>query len=415
MALVRTASPPTDAAASETAPGPFEALGQPDLIWSHPESGLRAAAFGEAERREGGSLRAVLSGLTAPAGLPESMPGPWFGAAAFDGTLGPDWTGFVPLRFTLPALLWWSVDGRQFVAAFGEGAAARLDAARRQLDAAAGDRARRSGVRVARRTPRPAERERWDALVSRALSAIAAGSLDKVVVARALSIESGAEIDTTGVLTTLEARYPACRSFLVRGADGAAFLGATPELLCRIEGDRISTEALAGSARPGEAAALLQDGKELREHRWVVDHLVRALEGVGHSLEIPSEPGLRALANVVHLHTPISARLSRGRTMADVVAALHPTPAVGGVPSDAALQFLRSHEHLDRGLYAGLVGWAGPDRAELAVALRSALIRGRRARLFVGGGIVEGSSAEAEWAETEMKARALLDALGVVS
>src|SRR5438105_3059657 len=97
---------------------------------------------------------------------------------------------------------------------------------------------------------------------------------------------------------------------------------------------------------------------------------------------------------------------------ADATSALHPTPAVGGVPKDAALRFIREHEGIDRGLYAGLVGWVGEGRAELAVALRSALVRGRRARLFVGAGIVEGSSAETEWEETELKARALLDALG---
>ncbi len=126
----------------------------------------------------------------------------------------------------------------------------------------------------------------------------------------------------------------------------------------------------------------------------------------------PPEPTVRALANVAHLHTPVVARLAPGRGVADVAAALHPTPAVGGVPSAAALRFLAEHERLDRGLYAGVIGWVGEGRAELAVALRSALIRGRRARLFVGAGIVEGSSPDAEWEETELKARALLDALG---
>jgi len=121
---------------------------------------------------------------------------------------------------------------------------------------------------------------------------------------------------------------------------------------------------------------------------------------------------VRELANVVHLHTPVVARLAPGRSVADVASALHPTPAVAGVPSAAALRFLAEHEQLDRGLYAGIVGWVGDGSAELAVALRSALVRGRRARLFVGAGIVEGSSPDAEWEETELKARALLDALG---
>jgi len=180
-----------------------------------------------------------------------------------------------------------------------------------------------------------------------------------------------------------------------------------------VEGDQVQADALAGSARPEEAEALPGSGKDLREHRWVVDHIARALSGIADQVHRPPEPRVRALANVVHLHTPVVARLAPGRGVADVAAALHPTPAVGGVPAGAALRFLAEHEGLDRGLYAGVVGWVGEDRAELAVALRSALIRGRRARLFVGAGIVEGSSPDAEWEETELKARALLDALGV--
>ena len=414
MALVRTASPRTPVA--EVAKGPLSALGVASVRWSHPAGGMRAAAFGEAARREGASLRSVLSSLTMQGDLPEAMPGPWFGATSFDGALGPDWRGFAPLRFTLPALLAWTAGGRHFLAAFGDGASARLDEARRKLEArdpASGPELEARPPALARRLRHPDDRRHWDALVARALGAIASGALDKVVLARAIDVECGAEIETSALLASLEARYPACRSFLVRGSDGSAFLGATPEVLCRIDGDQVFTEALAGSAHPGGAAALLGSRKDLREHRWVVDHIVAALSGIAGGVLRKPEPGLRALANVVHLHTPISARLAPGRGVADVAAALHPTPAVAGVPADAALSFLAQHEQLDRGLYAGLVGWVGPDRAELAVALRCALLRGPRARLFVGAGIVDGSSAESEWEETELKAHALLDALGV--
>src|SRR5260221_6515833 len=404
-----SASQPTPVA--EAAVAPFTALGRADALWAHPAGGLSAAAFGEASRREGASLQAVLSGLDAPADAPEGMPGPWFGAAAFDGSVGPDWSGFSALRFTLPQLLVWRREGRQFAAAFGERAAERLDEARRLLDRDRDhDRDRELGR--SRRLPSPGDRRHWDALVTRALDAISFGSLHQTVLARALEVEATVEIDADLLLARLESRYPDCRSFLLRGRGGRTFLGATPELLCRIEGDRISTEALAGSAQPGNDVALLTDAKELREHRWVVDHLAQALSRVYSSTEFARELRLRKLANVVHLHTPVEARVAMGRTVADVVCALHPTPPVAGVPAGAALPFLQEHEDLDRGLYAGLVGWAGPDRAELAVGLRCALVRGRQARLFVGAGIVEGSSPEAEWEETELKARALLDALG---
>ena len=409
MALVRTARPRTPIA--EVAKSPLSALGEAQALWAHPAGGLRAAAFGAADLREGASLRSVLASLPMPGDLPETLPGPWFGAASFDGGLGPDWRGFAPLRFTLPALLAWTEGRRHFLAAFGDGASARLDEARRKLDK--GAPSQEPQAISSRRLRRPDERRRWDALVARALDAIASGSLDKVVLARAVEVECGAPIDTSALLAALEARYPACRTFLVRGSDGSAFLGATPEVLCRIEGDRVFTEALAGSAQPGAAAALLGSQKDLREHRWVVDHILAALAGIASGVSRKPEPGLRTLANVVHLLTPISARLAPGRGVADVAAALHPTPAVAGVPAHAALRFLSQHEQLDRGLYAGLVGWVGPDRAELAVALRCGLIKGSHARLFVGAGIVEGSSAESEWAETELKAHALLDALGV--
>ena len=401
-----------EVAAFEVAPGA-------SFAWSHPEGGIEAAAYGEADRREGTSLRAVLAGLGEPRDLPEGMPGPWFGAAAFDGR---GWEGFAPLRFTLPSLLLWSDGARHFAAAFGDGARRRLDQARRGFEGSTpgGPRPRPTATILsrgsdipARRLRRAGERDRWNALISLALTAIDARALDKVVAARAIEVEAARDIDPHAVLAALQQRYPGCRAFLVRGGGGAAFVGATPEMLCRIDGGLVLTEALAGSADPSRAAALLGSRKDLREHRWVVDHVVGGLSGIATSIVAPPEPALRALPNVVHLHTPITARLAPGRGVADVVAALHPTPAVLGVPGAAARRFLEEHEGLERGLYTGLVGWVGPERAELAVALRCALIRGRRARLFVGAGIVEGSSADREWDETELKAHALLDALGV--
>jgi salicylate biosynthesis isochorismate synthase len=379
---------------------------RPDASWSHPEAGVRMAAQGTADVREGASLRQVLGSLDTPSGLPPGLPGPWFGAAAFSAPPGPDWSGFAPLRFTLPALLAWTRADRHFVAAFGADAQRRLDAARGYAEDSRPSQPGR--VRILRRR---GDRAHWTALVSRALQAIAAGELHKVVLARAIDVEADAPLDPALLLPALESRYPTCRSFLLRGGD-AAFLGATPEILCRVDGSEVQADALAGSAAPEDAQVLPGSGKDLREHRWVVDHITQALDGIADHIHRPPEPRVRELANVVHLHTPVVARLAPGGSVADVAAALHPTPAVAGVPSAAALRFLAEHEQLDRGLYAGIVGWVGDGSAELAVALRSALVRGRRARLFVGAGIVEGSSPDAEWEETELKARALLDALG---
>lgn len=411
MAVPQAAARQGGIRAAWAAADAFPALSAAGFFWSHPEEGLRVAAFGVAARHEGVSPRAVLDvPIDWPEGAPEP-PGPWFGAIAFDPAraLGAAWDGFAVGRWTLPETLAWSRSGRHYVATFGDGCERRLASALR----AAKTQPHPAAPNTARLVVRPGDRERWHALVNRALEEIRAGSLDKVVLARALDVEAEGPLDTGSILARLEERNPGCRTFLLRGDDGSAFLGATPETLCRIQGSTLRTEALAGSARPGAAAELLGSQKDLREHRWVVDHLTFALQGLATDEQHPREPAVRAFANVLHLHTPIRARLLPGRSVADVVAALHPTPAVGGVPAAHALSFLADHEDLDRGLYAGLVGWVGLGRAELAVALRSAVVRGSRARLFAGAGVVEGSSAEAEWAETALKSRALLDALEV--
>jgi salicylate biosynthesis isochorismate synthase len=375
---------------------------RPSFAWSRP--GLLALASGCTEVREG-QLQRVLRSLEDGPAL--DGPGPWFGFSAFHGVPGPVWNGFAPLRFSLPALLAWSREGRHFAAAFGPDAEGQLSRALRRADPRPRASKGPTGVRV-----QPAgAREQWTALVQDALAEIRAGKLQKVVLARAVDFEADAPIDADALLSRLSAAYPICRAFLVRAGD-AAFLGATPELLCSVDGDAARADALAGSARPGEEPALLGSGKDLREHRAVVDYLEQRLSPLSRELRIPPEPQIQQLSNVIHLRTPIEARLHNGRSAADVVAALHPTPAVCGTPPEAALEFIQRREGLDRGLYAGFVGWAGPGHAELAVALRCAVVRGNRARLFVGAGIVEGSEPQKEWEETEMKARALLGALG---
>jgi len=169
MAWVQTARPPVDSAVAEVARAPAEL---PDISWSHPEVSIRAAGYGVAAVRDEMSLRAVLSGLEVPAGLPAHVPGPWLGAAAFSNGLGPDWAGFSPVHFRLPALLAWTAGDRHFLAAFGDGAQRRLDAARTRLDEVRP--APRPAAASVRRIANAGERARWTALVTRALAAIRA-------------------------------------------------------------------------------------------------------------------------------------------------------------------------------------------------------------------------------------------------
>src|SRR5712671_1577522 len=425
MAQHTAAVPRLAGICAEASPGALPSeLGALRFSWSHPERGLRVRAYGEALRREAGAegLAALLGAMSRADGIAwldgaadarPRPPGPWFGAVAFDPTRAA-WSGFAPVRFAAPRLLVWDDGGRRHVATFApEGEETRgalqaaLDGARRALDeppAPERDLPARSRAPVFHDG-----RARWEALVELALERIRAGELSKVVVARTVDVPAAPAVE---VLTAhLERAYPQCRTFHLAGDGGGAFVGATPESFCSLEGQQLRTEALAGSARPAEASALLRRPKDLREHEWVVEHIASGLRRISETVEVPTVPTVRELATVAHLHTPIAARLRPGKGLADVVGALHPTPAVGGVPSAAAVRFLGEHEKLDRGLYAGLIGLVGPSRAELAVALRCARIAGGTARLFLGAGIVEGSSAESEWMETQLKARALLDAL----
>jgi menaquinone-specific isochorismate synthase len=160
------------------------------------------------------------------------------------------------------------------------------------------------------------------------------------------------------------------------------------------------------------AAALRHSEKDRREHRLVLDSIVRRLAPLGLNLEYFEPPGLLRLANVQHLHTPLRAALSEGVRLLDAVARLHPTPAVGGSPRDAAVARIRELEGFPRGLYAGALGWVNArGGGEFFVGLRSALVHGAAARVFAGAGIVAGSTPDKEFAETELKFKALLDAI----
>jgi salicylate biosynthesis isochorismate synthase/menaquinone-specific isochorismate synthase len=258
------------------------------------------------------------------------------------------------------------------------------------------------------REPSEPPRE-WIRLHSRALEACGS-ELVKVVIAR--EAVSAGSIDPVAAFFAAAAKFPLCRAFLIRNGE-TTFIGATPETLCRIKGEQLETEALAGTAAPGAGEALLKSEKDLREHRLVIEDIKEALSPLAADVRASPKPELLTLPNAVHLRTPITARFSG--SPAKLVLALHPTAAVNGRPREAARKFLRERELFDRGWYAGVVGRVSNGQAELRVALRSALVGGAEARLFAGVGIVTGSDARAEWLETERKLAAMRDALGVAA
>ncbi len=260
----------------------------------------------------------------------------------------------------------------------------------------------------------------FEAAVTDALARIRAGAYRKIVLARALDLTHATPFLPLDALNHLRERFPACFGFSLANGRGQSFIGATPELLARLQGRNLLTEALAGSAPRGATAsadaqlgrALLSRTKDMHEHQVVLEAIVRRLNNLGLTDVTAEHARLLLLPNVQHLWSPVSATLPPSLHLLDVLATLHPTPAVGGQPRQAARPDIARLERFDRGLYAGTVGWFDHrGDGEFVVAIRSALMDGPRARLFAGAGIVEGSVPADEKAETDLKLAALLEAL----
>lgn len=388
-----------------------DGLGEPDFFWSDPSRGLTAAGFGIADERA--LDRATIPAAWEDAGALPAVryegpkpPGSWFGGVAFDParhqTTGT-WRGFPAARWILPRTLVWS-DGRQtYLTAHG-------------VDA--GELARSVGGRQLGST-RPAivqlqeDASGWSTLIQVCLGAISDRRVKKVVAARSIGVELDRAVDVRALLHQLRAGAPRCTTFMMRSRDGeAAFVGATPERLCRITDGVLETEALASSAPPTEHDVLAKGDKERREHRAVIDGLEQAIAPLCSSLHVGAEPKLLELPYVSHLLTQLRGTLRPDVGPGRVLQAIYPTAAVGGTPRDVALALISAHESWRRGWYAGAIGWAGAGAVDLKVGIRSALVRGRHAEVFVGAGIVEGSTAEKEWQETATKAKPMLAALG---
>ncbi|MFB6271366.1 MAG: isochorismate synthase MenF [Salinibacter sp.] len=255
------------------------------------------------------------------------------------------------------------------------------------------------------------DHEGWTDMIRWALDAIEGDALDKVVLARRVALALADSMDPLLVLSHLEPATPGCYHFAVRPADGPAFVGASPERLFRRDGRTVVSEAVAGTRPRGQTAAedealrreLLQSPKERREHAFVEDAIRSDLEQVCTSVESPNGTGELALARGRHLHSRLTGTLRPDTSTTDLLEELHPTPAVGGVPTDNAVAAIRAQEPFDRGWYAGPVGWIGREAAEFAVGLRAGLVEEDQIALFSGAGIVDGSAPEREWEEIEQK------------
>jgi isochorismate synthase len=256
-----------------------------------------------------------------------------------------------------------------------------------------------------------ADRETWSRQVEDIRRKIQDGSFEKVVAARHCVVELETGAGSLDVLKRLEARFPGCTRFALWQGD-AAFLGATPELLVSRRGLTVLSEALAGSTEHGDGARMMASSKEREEHQLVVQAILKALEPFCDSLRSAPEPSVRELPNVLHMQTPVEGHLRDSTHILSLVQALHPTPAVGGVPTNEAIQWIVEHEALARGWYSAPVGWTdAAGDGEFVVALRSGLLRDGKAWVYAGAGIMADSDPDAEYAETELKMQALLGAL----
>ncbi len=256
--------------------------------------------------------------------------------------------------------------------------------------------------------------------VEAALAEIRSGAYEKIVLARGVELKADKAWQPLNALNRLRERFSGCFTFSYGGGQAGSFMGATPERLLQIRDGHLLTEAIAGSAPRGATAGedakyargLLESVKDQHEHAYVRDSIIRRLANLGVEAKAEAAPRLLPLANVQHLRTPIKAEVGETVHLLDMLSDMHPTPAVGGTPREAAVPRIKDLERIDRGLYAGVVGWFNHlNEGEMVVSIRSALIEGDSARLYAGAGIVEGSDPDKEMRETEMKLHALLDVL----
>jgi salicylate biosynthesis isochorismate synthase len=348
-------------------------------------------------------------------------------AFAPDGARSPAWSGFAPASLTVPE-----------IAICRRGSELTLTVAVAvQPDDTAADAVGRAQLSLSRLwtppdlpllDPAPAGSyqvvstlppSHYEEAVARAVQRIRSGQLEKLVLAREVEVHAPSEHNPAAVYAVLREAFGSCYVFAV-GRGDATFVAASPELLVRREGQRASTVALAGSTRRSADPAvddhlgeqLLGSEKDREENAIVVRRIARVLAPRSLWVTAAPEPVLVRVANIQHLARPLRAQLAEPISALELAGLLHPTPAVGGEPRAAALELIPALEGMDRGWYAGPVGWVdAAGDGEFCVALRCALLRGRLARCHAGSGIVADSDPAAELAETEVKLEALLPVL----
>ena len=428
------AGDPTAAVASSRRPGePWFCLEQPD------RDGSAVAALGSVHVLEAhgpdrfaqvaGRWRALASAAFADA--PEGPPGAGLvalGGFAFaaEGGASKLWEGFAPASLVVPELSLARKAGRTWVTV--NVAIAPDDTVDGLLARVEGRLGELRDAPLPLLDPDPAGAyevispmppSHYEEAVARGVQRIRSGELEKIVLAREVEVHAPVEHDPAAILGVLREAFPSCYVFAV-GRGDATFVAASPELLVRREGQRASTVALAGSTRRSADPAvdghlgeqLLRSDKDREENAIVARRIARVLRPHSVWVTAASDPVLVRVANIQHLGTPIRAQLAARVGAIELAGMLHPTPAVGGEPLELAEALIPALEGIDRGWYAGPVGWTdAAGDGEFCVALRCALLRGQLARCYTGCGIVRDSVPAAELAESEVKLQAMLPLL----
>lgn len=398
------------------------------FYWERPEHGEAMLGIGCAHdvRTEGGDrleeanseALATLANIEIEygddadrSGAPRFVGGFGFGS---EPPAGRTWREFPSCRFFLPTTLWTIADGRAHRATTTACAAGSGDRVPRTADPAG-----QADRRIASDTDVD-DHERWRTRVNEVLSMIEQRAAEKVVLSRSRTIVSeSSNRSIIEVIDRLRRTRPGCYTFWFRAGE-TDFIGSSPELLVARNGDTVETEALAGTSARGQtheddarrASNLIDSMKDRREQGTVTRAIAETLEPITERLDIAEKPRVMALPEAFHLHTPIRGILAVPTSALGLAGMLHPTPAVCGSPQEVAFEVLESQE-ADRGWYTGAIGWLGDGGdGRFAVALRSALIDGAEATVWAGAGIVDGSDPDAEFAETEIKMKAMGAAFG---
>lgn len=414
------------------------------FYWDHPENDIAISAGGSVlEIRSTGKdrfaeiavqTRTLRDRVDAYTAIPHSMAGPLFlgGYSFSDHNVGSVWKRFGAASFVLPKwmlvrngnlhLLTLTIDKtRKRVDDIYEDIISRItqfiNLSARLVDR---DFSPDKDSNILCTLQSPDDKSNWVKRVQNAKSMIDSGEFEKIVLARAVTVQSRHKPEFTVMSHQLRERYPECFNFLIQKDRDTAFIGATPERLASFRDRVFMTEGLAGSTSRGRSAMedaalasnLLKSSKDRDEHEFVVKAIHDNLKKFSYRVEHPDQPGIKKLKNVQHLFTPISASIKKGVEIHELIEEMHPTPAVGGFPRSSAVSHIHNIEELERGWYAAPVGWFNLNGCgEFAVAIRSALLHNNLATLYAGCGIVADSDPDKEWTETLLKFKPMLESL----